>query len=87
MQKQVGEYTPDSENTWRCKLPLQAESLIVRLQTPQRVDKEKICNYSRKTQLTKVADSNLSAGSAMPSTLRRDKTQIWITENSLANMQ
>ena len=35
-------------------------SQIVRLQTPQRVDKEKICNYSRKTQLTKVADSNLS---------------------------
>lgn len=62
-------------------------SLIVRLQTPQRVDKEKICNYSRKTQLTKVADSNLSAGSAMPSTLWRDKTQIWITENALENMQ
>ena len=62
-------------------------SLIVRLQTPQRVDKEKICNYSRKTQLTKVADSNLPAGSAMPSTLRRDKTQIWITENALENMQ
>ncbi len=62
-------------------------SLIVRLQTPQRVDKEKICNYSRKTQLTKVVDSNLTAGSAMPSTLRRDKTQIWITENALENMQ
>ena len=62
-------------------------SLIVRLQTPQRVDKEMICNYSRKTQLTKVADSNLSAGSAMPSTLWMDKTQIWITENALENMQ
>jgi len=62
-------------------------SLIVRLQTPQRVDKEIICNYSRKTQLTKVADSNLSAGSAMPFNLWRDKTQIWITENSLENMQ
>ena len=87
MQKQVGEYTPDSENTWRCKLPLQAESLIVRLQTPQRVDKEMICNYSRKTQLTKVADSNLSAGSAMPFNLWRDKTQIWNTESVLENMQ
>ena len=38
-------------------------------------------------KVTKVADSNLSAGSAMPSTLRRDKTQIWITENALENMQ
>ena len=62
-------------------------SLIVRLQTPQRVDKEMICNYSRKTHLTKVADSNLPADSAMPSTLRRDKAQIWITENALENMQ
>jgi hypothetical protein len=62
-------------------------ALIVRLQTSQPVDKEIICNYSRKTQLTKVADSNLPAGSAMPSTLWRDKTQIWNTENALENMQ
>ena len=48
-------------------------SLIVRLQTPQRVDKEIICNYSRKTQLTKVADSNLSAAPAMSFILLRDK--------------
>lgn len=51
-------------------------SLIVRLQTPQRVDKEIICNYSRKTQLTKVADSNLSAAPAMSFILLRDKTRI-----------
>ena len=65
----------------------ESRSLFVRLQTPQRVNKEIICNYSRKTQLTKVADSNLPADSAMPSTLRRDKAQIWITENALENMQ
>ena len=51
-------------------------SLIVRLQTPQRVDKEIICNYSRKTQLTKVADSNLSTAPAMSFILLRDKTRI-----------
>ena len=62
-------------------------SLIVRLQTPQRVDKEIICNYSRKTQLTKVADSNLSAAPAMSFILLRDKTRIWISENALENMQ
>ena len=62
-------------------------ALIVRLQTSQPVDKEIICNYLRKTQLTKVVGSNLPAGSAMPSTLWRDKTQIWITENALENMQ
>lgn len=65
----------------------ESESLIVRLQTPQRVDKEIICNYSRKTQLTKVADSNLSAAPAMSFILLRDKTRIWISENALENMQ
>lgn len=40
-----------------------------------------------KAEGIRVADSNLPADSAMPSTLRRDKAQIWITENALENMQ
>ena len=50
--------------------------IIVRLLTLERANEEIPSKDSWKTQLTKVADLNISATPAVPFTLRRDKMLI-----------
>ena len=98
---QAGDEESLSKQTGRAKMALHKDSthdpylkgvtprrcLIVRLLTLQRASEETFSYYSQKTRLTKVADSNLPAGSAMPSIWQRDKTRIWIAEKAVENMQ
>lgn len=50
--------------------------IVVRLLTLERANEEIPSKDSWKTQLTKVADLNISATPAVPFTLRRDKMLI-----------